>query len=141
MTTSARRPRTGVTYAYTVLAWIFVACIAVQVLLAGLAVFDSATYWQWHVIFVHFFEWLPVILFILALVGRLPKWITWLTVVEMAQLILQHALISIGDIPAAFHPLNGMVLFFVAILLAFCSGRYARKTTAPMTTHTTRGLQ
>jgi hypothetical protein len=110
-----------------VLAWVFVACLAVQVLLAGFAIFDGPGYWHAHESFVHVFEYLPIILLILAITARLPAWTIWLTVVEIAQIVLQYALVGIGDVAGAFHPLNGMVLFVIAIVLAYSSGRYAHR--------------
>jgi hypothetical protein len=127
VTWTTHKPRTGVAHAYTVLAWLFVACLAVQMLLAGLAVFDGASYWQPHRAFVHLFEYLPIVLLILAITARLRPWMIWLTLVEILQIALQYALVNLGNIAAAFHPLNGTVLFVVAIALAHAAGRYARR--------------
>lgn len=127
MTRSVPGWRNWVGYAYLVLAWLFVACLAGQVVFAGLAVFDTPAYWHTHVTFVHFFEYLPIALLIIGVIARLPQWMLWLTGVEVLQLALQYALVDIGDIAGAFHPLNGMLLFGLAIILAYQPVRYVRK--------------
>jgi hypothetical protein len=48
-------------------------------------------------------------------------------VVELAQIALQDALANIGSVAGSPHPLNGMVLFVTAIVLAFRSGRHAHR--------------
>src|SRR5690606_19123062 len=64
---------------YVTLAWAFVACIAVQVFLAGMGVFVSPRYFQSHTGFVHLFEWIPVVMFITAFPGRLSPRLRWMT--------------------------------------------------------------
>ena len=45
-------------------------CILIQVFLAGLSIFASTTYWTFHKTFVVYFEFLPLLLMLLALLGR-----------------------------------------------------------------------
>ena len=47
-------------------AWAFVVAIVIQVLLAGLAVFDGPGWWVQHVWWLHRFEWLTVVIVVLA---------------------------------------------------------------------------
>ena len=123
---TAPTPRTWALSSYAFLATVFVVCVAGQIFIAGLAIFDGAAYWATHKSFVHLFEYLPLVMLVLALVGRLGKGMIWLPVLAVAQMALQYALVNSGAIAAAFHPLNGTVLFLVAALLAYRSWRRVR---------------
>ncbi len=108
---------------YVVLAWLFALCILIQVFLAGLSIFTSPTFWMTHVNFAHFFEYIPFFLLILALLGRLPRAITLLSLLLIVQFALQYAFIqSAGSLGiaaiAAFHPVNAVVMFWVALYVA-----------------------
>ncbi len=108
---------------YVVLAWLFALCILIQVFLAGLSIFSSATYWRSHISFAHLFEYLPFFLFLLALLGRLPRAITLLSLLLVVQFALQYAFIesagSLGiAVLAAFHPVNPIIMFWIALYIA-----------------------
>jgi hypothetical protein len=113
---------------YTVLAWIFVACLAVQTFLAGQAVFTGPELWPLHTSFVHVFELLPVVMLVLAVVGRLPRGLRWLPVLVFALLALQYATAAMGkslDLKpfGAIHPVNALLMFWLAIHIAQRSQR------------------
>ncbi|WP_222125842.1 DUF6220 domain-containing protein, partial [Paenibacillus sp. Y412MC10] len=56
--------------AYFILSWVLMICIVVQVFLAGVALFDHSEAWKWHRTFVHMFEYISIILFILGIIGK-----------------------------------------------------------------------
>lgn len=107
--------------AYLVVAWLFVAAVIVQVFLAGLGVFAGAANWRTHVRFGWGIAWLPLILILLALVGRLPgavgRWLALLFVVYAVQTMLPGFR---RDTPvvAALHPVNALAVFGIALIHA-----------------------
>ncbi len=103
---------------FRLLAWIFAACVVIQVFIAGLAVFADPARWAWHRAFVHTFEFLPLIMLALAFVGRLPTRIRWLIAATYGLFWVQYATAGIGGVAGAFHPVNALLLFWVAMRLA-----------------------
>ena len=59
--------------AYPVVAGLFVACVLIQVFLAGLGVFDDPEAFITHRNFGYVFGWLTLVLLVVALVGRMPR--------------------------------------------------------------------
>lgn len=104
-------------YAFATLAWLFLACVALQVFLAGLGVFAGSANFATHRDFGYTFGFLTVLMLIAAGVGRLGRrWISF-----SALLIFLFALQSLfvglrADLPmvAALHPVNALVIFWVA---------------------------
>jgi mercuric ion transport protein len=112
---------------YRVLAWVLVTCVAIQVFLAGMAVFAGPENWGTHRAFVHLFELLPLIMLVLAFVGRLPLRLWWLTLGTWLLIFLQYLFIGLAGglgIPAigALHPVNALLIFWIALTLARGSG-------------------
>jgi hypothetical protein len=104
--------------AYRLLAWLFAACVVIQVFVAGLAIFVSPAQWASHRAFVHIFELLPLVMLVLAFVGRLPVRTRWLTAAVFGMLILQYATANSGGVLAALHPVTALLLFWAAVTLA-----------------------
>lgn len=110
-----------VRYAFVGTAWLFLACVVVQVFLAGLGVFAGAENFELHRGFGYLFGWLTLVLLVLALIGRLGgRWVG-----RSALLLLLFALQSVfvalrEPLPAlaALHPVNALVIFYVAQLTA-----------------------
>ncbi|HEY3993869.1 MAG TPA: DUF6220 domain-containing protein [Ktedonobacteraceae bacterium] len=103
---------------YIVSAWLFALCILIQVFLAGMGVFDSATWFSVHVAFAHNFEYIAVLLLILSLLGRFPRAIPLLSLLLIVQFALQYAFVQLSGqlgvlFLAAFHPVNAVVMFWV----------------------------
>jgi mercuric ion transport protein len=115
--------------AYRVLAWTFLAGIAIQVFFAGLGIFVGPTWWTQHKSFVHLLEALPVLMLILAFIGRLPTSTKWLTAAAFALIGVQYATIELR-LPtlAAFHPVNAILLFWLVLTLAQRMTRLASDT-------------
>ncbi|MDQ6683478.1 MAG: DUF6220 domain-containing protein [Chloroflexota bacterium] len=110
--------------AYGVAAWLFVACVVVQVFLAGYAVMAGSTF-EVHRSFGYTFGWLTLVLLALALVGRLTRNRVWLTVLVLVLFTLQSVFVAFrASIPmvAALHPVNALAIFWIALWLARHTG-------------------
>lgn len=96
----------------------------VQVFIAGLAVFTDPINWGRHTSFVHFFELLPVLMFILAFVGKVPKSLRWQSLGMFGLIFLQYATANMGGISGmipAIHPVIALILFWWSVSLALRS--------------------
>ena len=111
---------------YLVLAWAFAGCVAVQVFLAGMATFVDAARWAWHTSFVHAFEGPPLLMLPLAFLARAPAAMRWLTGALFALIGLQYLTANVGGIPSALHPVNALVIFWVAVHLGQRAWRVTR---------------
>jgi mercuric ion transport protein len=130
------RARNGAYTALAVVAWLFAACIVVQVFLAGMGVFDGPERFETHRNFGYLFGWLTLVMVIIAAVGRLGRRLIALSVLALVQFFLQSVFILFReDQPAiaALHPVNGVLLLVVAIAigrLALAGRRAAAAATA-----------
>ncbi|WP_152397796.1 DUF6220 domain-containing protein [Paenibacillus cellulositrophicus] len=102
--------------AFSLLSLILVICIVVQVYLAGMAVFGHSAAWEWHRTFVHMFEYISVILFILGIVGKLSWRMTWGSLGLFLLFNIQYY--TAHGFGGALHPVLALVLFWGAIALA-----------------------
>lgn len=108
--------------AYIVLAWAFVACVVVQVFLAGMGVFMSPIYFQTHTRFVHLFEWIPVLMLIASFPGRLSAGLRWMTVGLWGLIALQYATadfrhlgLGLARVISSLHPVTALGLFWASV--------------------------
>ncbi len=120
--------------AYRLLAFLFAACILVQVFAAGMAIFVDPGYWGWHRGFGHTLELLPLIMLALAFPARLSSTTRWMTAGLFGLLIAQIATVNIGAAVAALHPVNAIALFFLSVTLAQRARR--ERAAAPIVTPT-----
>lgn len=99
---------------YAALAWLTFVCIVVQVFLAGLGTFADSADWKLHTTFVGYFEYVPVVMFILSFFGRIRGWLRWSGLVLYALITFQHmsvqAFSGIGAL-AALHTVVALALF------------------------------
>lgn len=106
--------------AYTVLAWIFAACVVVQVFFAGLALFHRASFWIQHRTFIQFFEYIPIVILLLLLIGRAPrgKGLYWPQLVLLALIMVQYVTggSAFGSLFSAVHPVSAMAMFWVSTI-------------------------
>lgn len=112
---------------FNVLAWGLVACIVVQTLLAGMALFNDSKHWSHHVIFVHIFEYIPLLMIIFAFAGRLPKGTAWLCLALFALIYAQY---FTANLPAAgaLHPVIALALIVLSLHVARRAyGSYGRR--------------
>jgi len=127
--------------AFAVLAWVFLGGVILQVFLAGLGAF-KVTDWTTHA----GFGWLlgSVPLFVLlpvSLVAGLSTRTRWLTLALVVAAAIQPELARArtdSPVIAALHPVNAMLVFWLAWLVARASLRDPSRpaTTAPVTSRT-----
>lgn len=106
---------------HLLLAWAFVAGVVVQVFLAGLGVFDDPATFGVHATWGYTLELLPVILVVLAAVGRLGRRQIVFAAALFGMFLLQSIFVALrADLPmiAALHPVNGFAILFVGIAMA-----------------------
>jgi Family of unknown function (DUF6220) len=111
------------------LAWLFVAAVLVQVFLAGLGIFDKTFGFDAHIEFGYTAIGLIALAVLLAAIfARLPGreigWSLLLLVLYVVQTILP-SLRSDAPFLAALHPVNAIVLFALAGIIAWRSTRAA----------------
>jgi hypothetical protein len=107
--------------AHLVVSFLFVGGVVIQVFLAGLGVFDSPTRFQTHASWGYLLELIPLIMLLLAAIGRLGRRQILYAAALFGMFILQSVLVSLrADLPmiAALHPVNGFAILLVAILTA-----------------------
>ncbi|MGG4103629.1 DUF6220 domain-containing protein [Paenibacillus lautus] len=96
------------------LAWIFVVCIAIQTLFAGMALFHDGSMWRSHTLFVHFFEILPLLMLLSGFVGKLPAKYKWSSVVMLLLVLSQYFTANFPG-AGAWHPVIAIGLFWLAV--------------------------
>lgn len=114
-------------YIYLTLAWVFVACVVYQVFLAGMAVFVDSLNWGAHTSFIHAFEFVPLPMLLFVFLGRLPVAARWLTGLLIVLIFAQYATANIGGVAGAFHPVNALLITWVAIFLGQSAWRAVRQ--------------
>ena len=107
---------------YLIVAWLFPVAILIQVFFVGLSLFTGQAYWSTHRDLGHSLAVLPLLLVILAYLGRLPsaeKRLIWL---QLGVYLVQAEVFAAirADVPllAAFHPVLALVLFALALIIA-----------------------
>ena len=126
--------RTFARAAHPIVAGAFVACVVVQVFLAGLGVFDDPKAFVTHREFGYLFGWLTLVVLVFALAGRMPRRVTGLSVLLLVLFALQSLLMAVRvDLPAiaAFHPLNGFAILGIGVMTARASWPLRREAATP----------
>jgi|GEM_PF-661426 len=123
---------------YVIVAWLFPAAILIQVFLVGLSLFTTQPYWDMHIALGHSLVLLPVLLVILAYLGRLSspaKRLNWL-VLGICLIQTEGFAMIRTAVPtlAALHPVLALVLFALALTIALRARTVVR---APVATHPT----
>jgi hypothetical protein len=104
---------------YVVVAWLLALCLLIQVFLAGLAIFGSPSLLTLHTTFIHYFEFLPFLLIILALLGRTRHALVWLSLLLQVQIEIQYFFAHApASVVAALHPVNAVIMFWITIHVA-----------------------
>ena len=104
-------------YGYVLSAGLFAVCVLAQVYAAGMAVFVDPANWQLHATFVHLFEPLLLLWFVLGFAGRLPRRLKLVPVGLFVLVSVQYATASMfGSLVAALHPVNALMIFVVALV-------------------------
>jgi hypothetical protein len=106
---------------HTVVAWVFVAALVVQVWLAGRGVFESPTMFDTHRNLGYTLSLFTIVLLVLGILGGMGRRPAILAVVIFGLFILQSVLVLMRESTpavAALHPVNGFLILFLAIVLA-----------------------
>ena len=106
-------------FLFNLVAWLFVACVAIQVYLAGLGVFGTGGFGL-HAGFAAF-GLLTIVMLILAIFGRAPAWVIGTPVLIFGLFVVQAFLAYARDTPnlAAFHTVNGFLIGLISIVVAW----------------------
>jgi uncharacterized protein DUF6220 len=102
-------------------AWLFVACLVVQVFLAGLGVFDDPKAFITHRDFGYLIGLLTLVLLIAAIAARLGRRQIGLAVLLMILFTLQSVFVGMRTAypaAAALHPVNGFLILLVTLIIA-----------------------
>jgi hypothetical protein len=116
---------------FVVLASLFAACVVAQVFIAGMAVFVNPLNWRWHTTFIHVFEFLPLLMLIISFVGRLPAAQRWQCAALFLLIVVQYFTANVAaSLPfaAALHPVNALLIFWMATWLLSRAWRYTFRT-------------
>jgi Family of unknown function (DUF6220) len=98
-------------YALIAVAWLFVAGGVILVYLAGLGLFEKSDYWDDHADFGNALFILPLLLPILALIGRVGVPLIVQAFVVLIFFVIQMSLPDVDEgYVAALHPINGFFL-------------------------------
>jgi len=125
--------------AHVAVAWGFVAALVIQVFLAGRGVFENAERFKDHAGWGYTIGLLPLILLILAAIGRLGRRQAIYAIALFGMFILQSVLVALRDsqpLVAALHPVNGFAILLVSIVMAreaWLERNVSQPTTAPTT--------
>ena len=117
----------------------FVACVVLQIVLAGLGVFADPGSFVTHRNFGYLFGLLTLVLLVLAIAGRQPRRTIGLCALLLGLFAMQSVFIALrASAPevAALHPLNGFLILLVAIVVTRASWA-ARTDVAPATSAST----
>ena len=122
-------------YIYLGLAWLFVIGILAQVYFVGMTLFARYGMLPVHVGVGHMLGILVLLMVILMYVGKLPR-PTKIKVWVMFGVYILQAEVFAGirrtmPIPAAFHPVLALVIFWLAMTLALEARAFIREQTAP----------
>jgi hypothetical protein len=107
--------------AYRVATGLFLVRVLGQVFLAGLGIFAHPANFVTHVYMGAVLHGLATLMWILAALSRQPLQTTWLNGLLFGVLTLQGLLPNLrGIVPAlaALHPVNALVIFWIALILA-----------------------
>ncbi len=111
-------------YAYLVLAWAFLAGLAVQVFFAGLGIFAGATNFETHVTFGYLLHLSPILILAAAALSRAGSrnW-RWALGLVAAVLVIPFFVYVRDSAPtlAALHPVAAVIASWVALRVAFNS--------------------
>jgi hypothetical protein len=110
------RKRIG-SISFAFLSILFLICILIQVFFAGLAIFVNPVNWTKHSGFIHLFEFIPVLMFIIAFVGKLPRWAIGHSAALFAVIFVMYFTANITPVipwAAALHPVIAFLLFWMS---------------------------
>ncbi|MBS4196715.1 DUF6220 domain-containing protein [Lederbergia citri] len=105
---------------FTALSVLFFIAIVCQVFIAGVALFADSSQWAVHKSFVVYFEFIPIVMLVLAFFGGIPKKLRWHSLALYLMVALQYMTVGLtGKFPyiSALHPVIAMLLFWLSIVV------------------------
>jgi hypothetical protein len=110
-------------FGYLLVAWAVVAMVVIQVFLIGMTLFVSFNWLPNYIAFGHSIGLVILLLFILALIARLPRRSILLTLLLVVLFSLQYAFVNLASafgtpVMGAFHSINALAIFWLAVYLA-----------------------
>lgn len=121
--------------AFATAAWLYLAGVVVQVFFAGASLFDL-TDWTIHTGLGWGLGSAPLLLVMLALLARVDRRTGWLTAALAVAAMIQPELAAARDdspVVAAFHPVNALIVFWLAWVVARRSTVHVRQVRDPAT--------
>ncbi|WP_163528749.1 DUF6220 domain-containing protein [Halobacillus ihumii] len=115
---------------FAVIAGVFSACIVAQIFIAGLAIFDTPLHWGVHRFFVHFFDKLALLLFVMSFICKMPASIRWQSGAMVFLIYLMYFSANVSALVlwgAALHPVFAMTLFTLSVYCTVQSWKTTRE--------------
>jgi hypothetical protein len=115
---------------FSILSLLFFACVMIQIFLAGMAIFVKNIFWSFHLQFIHYFEFIPIIMLIMSFFGGIPKLLRFLCIGLVVMMIMQYITVKLsGTLPyiAALHPVIAGILFWRSLQISQESMRFYKK--------------
>jgi hypothetical protein len=106
---------------HSVIAWLMVAGLVVQVYLAGRGMFETSAGFAPHRDLGYTLGLVPLLLLILGFVGGMGRRVALMAVLIFALVIIQSVLVvarTTMPAVAALHPVNGFLILLIALMLA-----------------------
>lgn len=106
---------------HSVIAWLMVAGLVVQVYLAGRGMFETSAGFAPHRDLGYTLGLVPLLLLILGFVGGMGRRVALMALLIFALLIIQSVLVvarTTMPAVAALHPVNGFLILLIALMLA-----------------------
>lgn len=113
---------------FVYLAVAFSLSVAIQVLIAGIAIFVDPVKWKTHIIFVRIFEYIPLLMLIFSFLGNLPTSLRWHSLGLFLLIMGMYAtanITSVIPIAGAFHPVIALIMFWISVSIIPKSWRFA----------------
>lgn len=101
----------------------------VQVYIAGMAIFANPVNWGRHVTFVHYFEFLPLLMLLSGWLGRAPKNLLWQSAGLFGLIYLQYFTANfraISPLVSAIHPVTALLLIGLAYVTMIEAWKFIR---------------
>lgn len=111
---------TGRRALFAATAWVFLVGVVAQVTLAGTALFEL-TDWTAHTALGWFLPLVAILVVVFAFVARIDRRTLWLSVALVLTANIQPSLAearSVAPLVAALHPVNALVVFWLALVVA-----------------------
>jgi hypothetical protein len=107
-------------FIYALIALILFASIITQTLFAGMSLFGSPEYWNFHKTFAAYIDKQPALMFILSFIGGIKGRRRWLSFGLYALISFQYMSVYVFSkvwLLASFHTVNALLLFWGSMYL------------------------